>query len=143
MWLCQGRNVLRRWTELWRQLRELRQSAFSRLSPEDLLADFCAALLRCARWRLVQKYLAGTASVALDSGRAEALVLDCAKEYFYSATSLQSPEVAQVTPRLPMAWWTSPLVITIAWHFADVSERSTGSLMDCRGHRAFISAYMV
>ncbi|BDA40884.1 probable neuroblastoma-amplified sequence at N-terminal half [Coccomyxa sp. Obi] len=84
-----------RWTEVWRQLRELWQSAFSELSPENLLADFCTALLRCARWRLAQKYLAGTASVALDPGRAETLVLDCAKEYFFSATSLQSPEVAQ------------------------------------------------
>jgi hypothetical protein len=87
---------LRRWTELWRQLRDLRQGAFSQLPPEDLLADFCAALLRCAKWRLAQKYLAGTASVALDPGRAEDLVLACAKEYFFSADSLHSPEVAQV-----------------------------------------------
>ncbi|KAK9916721.1 hypothetical protein WJX75_006244 [Coccomyxa subellipsoidea] len=84
-----------RWTELWRQLRDLRQGAFSQLPPEDLLADFCAALLRCAKWRLAQKYLAGTASVALDPGRAEDLVLACAKEYFFSADSLHSPEVAQ------------------------------------------------
>lgn len=87
---------MRRWTELWRQLRDLRQGAFSQLPPEDLLADFCAALLRCAKWRLAQKYLAGTASVALDPGRAEDLVLACAKEYFFSANSLHSPEVAQV-----------------------------------------------
>ncbi|EIE26521.1 hypothetical protein COCSUDRAFT_64531 [Coccomyxa subellipsoidea C-169] len=84
-----------RWTEKWRQLRDLRQGAFSQLPAEDLLADFCDALLRCAKWRLAQKYLAGTASVPLDAGRAETLVLACAKEYFFSANSLQSPEVSQ------------------------------------------------
>ena len=51
---------------------------------------------RSGQWRLAQKYLAGTASTPLDAGAAETLVLDCAKELFYSAASLQSAEVTQV-----------------------------------------------
>lgn len=81
---------------MWRQLRELPQIALSAVSASDLLGRFCVALLRCARWRLAQKYLAGTASAALEPAAAEALVLEISKEYFFSASSLQSPEVAQV-----------------------------------------------
>jgi hypothetical protein len=66
------------------------------MPPQDLLAEFCAALLRSANWKLAQRYLAGTASIALDPARAEALVLACSQEYFFSANSLQSPEVMQV-----------------------------------------------
>ena len=54
---------------------------------------------RCGQWRLAHKYLGGTASTPLDPGTAESIVLDCAREYFYAAPSLQAPEVAQVPPR--------------------------------------------
>ncbi len=113
---------MHRWTEKWRQLRDLRQGAFSQLPAEDLLADFCGALLRCAKWRLAQKYLAGTASVPLDAGRAETLVLACAKEYFFSANSLQSPEVSQVGSHV------IPAAMTVFWHLLLLHQADTSNL---------------
>lgn len=79
---------------------------------------------RCGQWRLAHKYLGGTASTPLGGSRAEAIVLGCAREYFYAAPSLQAPEVAQVplfpAPlpkpfRIPHADVLSKVVHSASW----------------------------
>ena len=56
--------------------------------------EFCRGLLKAGKFSLARNYLKGTASTPLASEKAETLVIQAAKEYFFSASSLSSNEVS-------------------------------------------------
>ncbi|XP_019090516.1 PREDICTED: MAG2-interacting protein 2-like [Camelina sativa] len=81
------------WACMWRDLRQLQEKAFSFLDLEFVLTEFCRGLLKAGKFSLARNYLKGTGSVALPSEKAESLVINAAKEYFFSAPSLASEEI--------------------------------------------------
>ena len=84
------------WACMWRDLRQLQEKAFPFLDLEFMLTEFCRGLLKAGKFSLARNYLKGTGSVALPSEKAESLVINAAKEYFFSAPSLASEEVSRV-----------------------------------------------
>ncbi|CAN7101395.1 unnamed protein product [Brassica rapa subsp. narinosa] len=81
------------WACMWRDLRQLQEKAFPFLDLEFMLTEFCRGLLKAGKFSLARNYLKGTGSVALPSEKAESLVINAAKEYFFSAPSLASEEI--------------------------------------------------
>ncbi|XP_010519456.1 PREDICTED: MAG2-interacting protein 2 isoform X2 [Tarenaya hassleriana] len=81
------------WACMWRDLLYLQDKAFPFLDPEFMLAEFCRGLLKAGKFSLARNYLKGTGSVALPLEKAESLVINAAKEYFFSAPSLASEEI--------------------------------------------------
>ncbi|KAK4790120.1 hypothetical protein SAY86_017424 [Trapa natans] len=81
------------WTSLWRDMQSLREKAFTFLDAEYMLVEFCRGLLKAGKFSLARNYLKGTGSVALAPEKAENLVIQAAREYFFSASSLASSEI--------------------------------------------------
>ncbi|CAN7080553.1 unnamed protein product [Brassica oleracea var. botrytis] len=81
------------WACMWRDLRQLQEKAFPFLDLEFMLTEFCRGLLKAGKFSLARNYLKGTGSVALPLEKAESLVINAAKEYFFSAPSLASEEI--------------------------------------------------
>lgn len=82
------------WANMWRDMQCLREKAFPFLDLEYMLMEFCRGLLKAGKFSLARNYLKGTSSVALSSEKAENLVIQAAREYFFSASSLTCPEVS-------------------------------------------------
>lgn len=78
---------------MWRDLQCLQEKAFPFLDLEFVLIEFCRGLLKAGKFSLARNYLKGTSSVALATDKAESLVIQAAREYFFSAPTLTSPEV--------------------------------------------------
>lgn len=81
------------WANMWRDLKSLQEKAFPFLDLEYVLMEFCRGLLKAGKFSLVRNYLKGTGSVALATDKAENLVIQAAREYFFSASSLACSEV--------------------------------------------------
>lgn len=81
------------WANLWRDFQSLQEKAFTFLDKEYMLMEFCRGLLKAGKFSLARNYLRGTASVALSTDKAENLVIQAAREYFFSASSLTSQEI--------------------------------------------------
>ncbi|KAL3677465.1 hypothetical protein R1sor_027413 [Riccia sorocarpa] len=81
------------WASLWQDLRTLQEKAFPFLDKETLLLEFCQGLLRAGKFNLAKNYLKGTGTIGLHIDKAEKLVLRIAREYFYSAPSLDSSSI--------------------------------------------------
>ncbi|KAK4480525.1 hypothetical protein RD792_013601 [Penstemon davidsonii] len=81
------------WANMWRDLQSLQEKAFSFLDLEYMLMEFCRGLLKAGKFSLARNYLKGTSSVALAADKAEHLVIQAAREYFFSAPSLACPEI--------------------------------------------------
>ncbi|KAL2652320.1 hypothetical protein R1flu_020448 [Riccia fluitans] len=81
------------WAGLWQDLRTLQDKAFPFVDKETLLLEFCQGLLRAGKFSLAKNYLKGTGTTSLHSDKAEKLVLRIAREYFYSAPSLDSTSI--------------------------------------------------
>ncbi|XP_019416845.1 PREDICTED: MAG2-interacting protein 2 isoform X1 [Lupinus angustifolius] len=81
------------WASLWRDMQYLREKAFPFLDLEYILIEFCRGLLKAGKFSLARNYLKGTSSVALASEKAENLVIQAAREYFFSASSLSCSEI--------------------------------------------------
>ncbi|XP_015572661.2 MAG2-interacting protein 2 isoform X1 [Ricinus communis] len=81
------------WASMWRDMQNLRDKAFPFLDPEYMLTEFCRGLLKAGRFSLARNYLKGTSSVALASEKAENLVIQAAREFFFSASSLSCSEI--------------------------------------------------
>ena len=79
---------------MWRDMQYLREKAFPFLDLEYILVEFCRGLLKAGRFSLARNYLKGTNSVALSPEKAESLVIQAAREYFFSASSLACSEVS-------------------------------------------------
>lgn len=83
------------WATMWRDIMSLREKAFPFLDLEYMLMEFCRGLLKAGKFSLARNYLKGTSSVALASEKAENLVIQAAREYFFSASSLSCTEVSR------------------------------------------------
>ncbi|KAI4307064.1 hypothetical protein L6164_030294 [Bauhinia variegata] len=81
------------WANMWRDMLSLREKAFPFLDLEYLLIEFCRGLLKAGKFSLARNYLKGTSSVSLASDKAENLVIQAAREYFFSASSLACSEI--------------------------------------------------
>ncbi|KAJ6881369.1 hypothetical protein NC651_028058 [Populus alba x Populus x berolinensis] len=81
------------WANMWHDVQCLREKAFPFLDPEYMLVEFCRGLLKAGKFSLARNYLKGTSSVALASEKAENLVIQAAREYFFSASSLSCSEI--------------------------------------------------
>lgn len=79
---------------MWRDLQCLQEKAFPFIDMEYLLTEFCRGLLKAGRFSLARNYLKGTGTISLPTDKAEALVIQTAREYFFSASSLSLPEVS-------------------------------------------------
>ena len=58
-----------------------------------MLLEFCIGLLKAGKFSLAMDYLEKTASAILAPEKAEMLVIQVAREYFFSASSLDSSKV--------------------------------------------------
>lgn len=81
------------WASMWRDMQCIRDKAFPFLDLEYMLMEFCRGLLKAGKFSLARNYLKGTSSVALASEKAENLVIQAAREYFFSASSLTCTEI--------------------------------------------------
>ncbi|KAL2555078.1 MAG2-interacting protein 2 [Forsythia ovata] len=81
------------WASMWRDLESLQEKAFPFLDLEYMLTEFCRALLKAGKFSLARNYLKGSSNVALTPDKAESLVIQAAREYFFSAPSLTCPEI--------------------------------------------------
>ncbi|KAJ4975918.1 hypothetical protein NE237_001024 [Protea cynaroides] len=81
------------WANMWRDLQCLQEKAFPFLDLEYMLMEFCRGLLKAGKFSLARNYLKGTGAVSLATEKAENLVIQAAREYFYSASSLACTEI--------------------------------------------------
>ena len=81
------------WETMWRDMHCFQEKAFPFLDTTYMLLEFCRGLLKAGKFSLARNYLKGTASTILAPEKAEMLVIQVAREYFFSASSLDSSEV--------------------------------------------------
>lgn len=81
---------------MWHALKTLQETVWVTISRQDLMAELCRALLACANWKLARSYLTGSGSTPLPNSAAETIVISAARDYFYSASSLNAPEIILV-----------------------------------------------
>lgn len=81
------------WANMWRDLQCLQEKAFPFVDLEYMLMEFCRGLLKAGKFSLARNYLKGSGSVALATDKAENLVIQAAREYFFSASSLSCSEI--------------------------------------------------
>ncbi|KAH9606498.1 hypothetical protein KSS87_016442 [Heliosperma pusillum] len=81
------------WTNMWRDLQCLQEKAFPFIDLEYILMEFCRGVLKAGRFSLARNYLKGAGAVSLSTDKAESLVIQTAREYFFSASSLSSSEI--------------------------------------------------
>lgn len=87
------------WMVLWRDLCTLQDKAFPFIEKEYMLAELCRGLLQAGKYSLAKNYLSGSGGMSLHPDKAETVVLETAREFFYSAASLDSPDVSTPTSR--------------------------------------------
>ncbi|CAN4089511.1 unnamed protein product [Withania somnifera] len=78
---------------MWLDLQSLQEKAFFFIDLEYVLMEFCRGLLKAGKFSLARNYLKGSGSVSLANDKAENLVIQAAREYFFSASSLSSSEI--------------------------------------------------
>lgn len=82
------------WVNMWKDMQILRESAFPFLDLEYMLTEFCRGLLKAGKFALARNYLKGTGSISLAPEKAENLVIQASREYFFSASSLSCTDVS-------------------------------------------------
>ncbi|XP_062202645.1 MAG2-interacting protein 2-like [Phragmites australis] len=81
------------WANMWRDLKFFQEKAFPFLDSEYMLAEFIRGLLKAGKFSLARNYLGGTSAVSLSTEKAENLVVQAAREYFFSASTLSGNEI--------------------------------------------------
>ncbi|RZC69622.1 hypothetical protein C5167_032763 [Papaver somniferum] len=81
------------WANIWRDMQCFQEKAFPFLDLEYMLMEFCRGLLKAGKFSLARNYLKGTSTVCLTTEKAENLVIQAAREYFFSASSLACAEI--------------------------------------------------
>ena len=82
---------------MWQGLKKLQETVWPKASRQDLMAELCRALLASGNWKLAKSYLTGTGSTPLPQNVAEDIVISAARDYFYSASSLDALEISMVS----------------------------------------------
>uniref|UniRef100_A0A0D9XY14 Sec39 domain-containing protein n=1 Tax=Leersia perrieri TaxID=77586 RepID=A0A0D9XY14_9ORYZ len=80
-------------SDMWSDLKHIQEKAFPFLDSEFMLAEFIRGLLKAGKFSLVRNYLGGTSAVSLSTEKAENLVVQAAREYFFSASTLSCNEI--------------------------------------------------
>jgi hypothetical protein len=73
---------------MWRDLKLFQEKAFPFLDSEYMLAEFIRGLSKAGKFSLPRNYLGGTSVVSLSTEKAENLVIQAAREYFFLASTL-------------------------------------------------------
>ncbi|KAF8658210.1 hypothetical protein HU200_059430 [Digitaria exilis] len=81
------------WANMWRDLKLFQEKAFPFLDSEYMLAEFIRGLLKAGKFSLARNYLGGTSAISLSTEKAENLVIQAAREYFFSASTLSGNEI--------------------------------------------------
>ncbi|XP_020594504.1 MAG2-interacting protein 2 isoform X3 [Phalaenopsis equestris] len=81
------------WANMWQDIQCFKEKAFSFLDTEYMLIEFCRGLLKAGKFSLARNYLKGTVAISLATEKAEILVVQVAREYFFSASSLSCSEI--------------------------------------------------
>lgn len=81
------------WANMWRDLKHFQEKAFPFLDSEFMLVEFIRGLLKAGKFSLARNYLGGTSAVSLSIEKAENLVVQAAREYFFSASTLSCNEI--------------------------------------------------
>ncbi|PKA60686.1 hypothetical protein AXF42_Ash006320 [Apostasia shenzhenica] len=81
------------WANMWNDMHCFQEKAFPFLDTEYMLVEFCRGLLKAGKFSLARNYLKGTSTVTLATEKAESLVVQAAREYFFSASSLSCSEI--------------------------------------------------
>lgn len=82
---------------MWQSFKTLQGTVWQQASRQDLLVELCRALLAAGHWKLARSYLTGTGSTPIPQALAEEVVISAARDFFYSASSLDAPEISQVS----------------------------------------------
>lgn len=85
------------WANMWQDMLCFQEKAFTFLDIEYMLIEFCRGLLKAGKFSLARNYLKGTGNISLATEKAENLVVQAAREYFFSASSLSCSEVSTFT----------------------------------------------
>ncbi|GJP76962.1 hypothetical protein CLOP_g7404 [Closterium sp. NIES-67] len=111
------------WLDLFRHVSTLKHSSFLPLSPDSLPAEMARVLLREGRFALARQFLGSgggggrgrgedvwlEGDAVLSEDLVEALVIGAARNFFYSSTTLDSPDIhsafacLDILPRNPAA----------------------------------------
>ena len=79
---------------MWHDMQYLQEKVFPFLDLEYMLTEFFKRLLKAGKFSLARNYLKGTGPFSLASEKAENLVIQAAREYFFfSASSLTCSEI--------------------------------------------------
>ncbi|KQJ90695.1 MAG2-interacting protein 2 isoform X2 [Brachypodium distachyon] len=81
------------WANTWRDLKLFQEKAFPFLDSEYILGEFIRGLLKAGKFSLARNYLGGTSAVSLSTEKAENLIIQAAREYFFSASTLSCNEI--------------------------------------------------
>lgn len=81
------------WANMWQDMLCFQEKAFSFLDIEYMLIEFCRGLLKAGKFSLARNYLKGAGTISLATEKAENLVVQAAREYFFSASSLSCSEI--------------------------------------------------
>lgn len=87
---------------MWKHLKALQGTVWPRLAKQQLLEEMCRSLLSDGQWKLARSYLTGTGSTQIPPREGEVLVISAARNYFYSASTLDAPEIYLVHPPCPL-----------------------------------------
>ena len=69
---------------MWHDMQYLQEKVFPFLDLEYMLTEFFKRLLKAGKFSLARNYLKGTGPFSLASEKAENLVIQAAREYFFS-----------------------------------------------------------
>jgi hypothetical protein len=81
------------WASMWEDLQRLQSKAFTFLNKQFLFLEYYRGLLKAGKFSLAKSQLRAAGSGLLSRERAEAIIIQTAREYFYSSSTLDSPEV--------------------------------------------------
>ena len=81
------------WASMWDDLQRLQSKAFTFLNKQFLFLEYYRGLLKAGKFSLAKSQLRSVGNSLLSRERAEAIIIQVAREYFYSSSSLDSPEV--------------------------------------------------
>lgn len=81
------------WAVMWQDMQTLQNKAFPFLNKQFLFLEYFRGLLKAGKFSLAKSQLKGYEKGSMIVERAEVVIIQAAREYFYSASSLESPEI--------------------------------------------------